>query len=140
VIASLRDVRAALAEALAAGPDSGGGGFGMRVYDVLPAGAAQLPALVVGWPTLVDFTSGTLNGASDMTIPITVVVALGSDATQSQRKLDDLVDGELASALADAVDPPWQYLQVVRVEAFRTITIGETTSALAADFIIELLA
>lgn len=127
---ALRDVRAALATVDA----------GTRNYDVFPSGKAQLPAHVVGWPVSIDLTDRTLGGASILTIPITVVVALGSDATASQRKLDELINGDLQTAL-DAITPaPWQFVHVLRFDAFRSLSIGENTPAIAADAVCQILA
>lgn len=113
---------------------------GVRTYDVFPSGKAQLPAIVVGWPDSIDLTEGTLAGANVVTIPLTVVVALGSDATHSQRKLDELIDGGMQTAL-DAIDtPPWRWVHVLRIEAFRSLTIGESIPAIAADFVTDVLA
>lgn len=128
--ASLRDVRQALGEVL--------GELELRVYDTFPAGSVQLPAAVVGWPTTIT-PSKTLGGLAQLTLPVTVLVALGADAGQAETRLDNLIGTDMAEALSGSHET-WNYSRLDRIDNFRPLTLHENTPALAADFVVEILA
>lgn len=123
---NLNAIRTALKTALT--------GHGYTAYDVLPANA-ELPAVVVGFPTLEYHQTG--DDGTLITCPVTIAVEL-ADFEQAQRDLSTALDPtELPAVIEAHATEAWDQAVVRTADNWRGLVDPQ---ALAVDLTVDLIA
>lgn len=116
---------------------------GFQVVDTVRESIAQLPAVVAGMPTGIDYSVSM--GLARITLPLTLVFN-ASDWANAQKQMDaqlsDDTDSTVASLLLAAANTPtsaWQSVRLLRAENITEVVVG-ASKAFGVDLVLEVLA
>ena len=113
---------------------------GWTVYKSV-VGAPELPALMVGLPDTI--TLGASMGLTQVDLPIHVLVSM-ADQEDAQLKLSQALTTGSGTSVAEALAAVprgsyWRSLNVIDINKFTAVTLGNGTVALTADINLTLL-
>ena len=116
----IRAVREALHDVIAATVADEDFDIAVTVYDYVPV-SPQLPAIIVGWPDVVDFRDQSLGG--QRRADFVVVAMVGTSAPRAaQIVLDDLISKTIPDAVATYQTEAWLYAEPTQITNVRTDT------------------
>lgn len=110
-------------------------------YHIYPAldGATELPAVLVQYPTEIQYNVANYAGGTISQYIITVLQPL-NDVTDAQQKIDEALSYPgLVESLQRYETDAWHMLKVDRAVAVRQFAVGDR-QAIAFDLLIEIIA